>query len=166
MKTRWVLSAFVSVAAFWSLSACGDQGQSGDVAANLTADSIACAAPADGARLRQVAKRCAEEFVRRQGYTSAPAAVDSSTAVYEFIEPANTWQGVLKWRHNTLSPDAIAICDLHPTWYEVVFASPDPKSPHGRAVRVRKDFGLVEMVHQGFILAALDDSTVACTRVH
>lgn len=91
-----------------------------------------------------------------------PPTADSSTIVYEFIEPTATWHSVLDGRRGMLQASAVAVCDLHQNWYEVVFRPNDSNQPFGRAVRVRKDFSEVEMVHQEFKLGALDDSGVAC----
>lgn len=148
-----------------ALLACEDRSGSGTVSVSVGTGPFTCTKPIDATLSREVAQQCAEGFVARQGYASAPPLVDSTTIVYEFIEPASTWREALTWRHNTLSPSAVAVCDLHPNWFQVVFAAPDATSPHGRAVRVRKDFRIVEIVHQGFILATLKDSTMACTPV-
>ena len=57
-------------------------------------------------------RRCAEEFVARNGYTSAPATSDSTLWASESIEFASSWQEALKHRHNELMPKAeSAGCD-------------------------------------------------------
>lgn len=94
------------------------------------------------------AQRCAEAFVIAQGYTASPPTFDSTNIVYEFVEAAETWREVLERRHNTVRVPARAVCSSYGHWFSVVFAPPDTASPRGRAVRVRKDFTEVGMVHQ------------------
>jgi hypothetical protein len=51
-------------------------------------------------------RRCAEEFVARNGYTSAPPTADSTLWSPESIEFASSWQEVFQRRHNVLMPKA------------------------------------------------------------
>jgi hypothetical protein len=71
-------------------------------------------------------KRCAEDFVTRNGYTSAPATNDSSQWATESIEIGSSWKEVLQWRHNTLRAQAVSAgCDS--TGCAALFLSTDPK---------------------------------------
>ena len=49
-------------------------------------------------------RRCAEDFVARNGYTSAPPTSDSTLWSPESIEFASSWQEVFQQRHNMLIP--------------------------------------------------------------
>src|SRR2546427_1338298 len=51
-------------------------------------------------------RRCAEDFVARNGYTSVPPASDSTLRATESIEFGSSWQQVVQRRHNELSPKA------------------------------------------------------------
>jgi len=51
-------------------------------------------------------RRCAEDFVARNGYTSAPPTSDSTLWSPESIEFASSWQEVFQRRHNRLMPKA------------------------------------------------------------
>src|SRR4026209_3046151 len=114
---RWVSANRIAFVACALVGACEGPPNAGSVNAAITSEPGACARPSDPTLVREVARHCAEDFVLRQGYTSAPALVDSTSIVYEFVEPATNWREALKWRHNALQPSAVAVCDLHPNWY-------------------------------------------------
>jgi hypothetical protein len=48
--------------------------------------------------------RCAEDFVARNGYTSAQPTSDSTLWSPESIEFASSWHEIFQQRHNTLMP--------------------------------------------------------------
>ena len=57
-------------------------------------------------------RRCTEDFVVRNGYTSAPPTPDSTLWATESIEFASSWPEVFRHRHNELVPKAeSAGCD-------------------------------------------------------
>ncbi|HUF35159.1 MAG TPA: hypothetical protein VMN37_04370 [Gemmatimonadales bacterium] len=75
----------------------------------LRADPRRCLLQRDLAEGMEVmARRCAEAFVRDNGYTAAPATEDSSRWVLEIGERAD-WPGVLALREGTLEPDASTV---------------------------------------------------------
>ena len=91
--------------------ACGAPGPSrtpGSVAPWLRADPRRCLLSRD---LREgmeiMARRCAEAFVRENGYTEAPAAEDSSRWVFEWGE-GGPWARVLEARGGSLADFATA----------------------------------------------------------
>jgi hypothetical protein len=55
-----------------------------------------------------MAKRCAELFVRQNGYTDAPATDDSTRWVYEGGEEG-PWAHVLEGRGSSLAPEATSV---------------------------------------------------------
>lgn len=55
-----------------------------------------------------MARRCAEQFVRQNGYTAAAPAGDTLRWVREADE-ADDWPAVFARRHNTLDPAADAV---------------------------------------------------------
>ena len=55
-----------------------------------------------------MARRCAEEFVRENGYTAAPASEDSTRWVLEVGE-RGPWPGVFALREGTLERQATTV---------------------------------------------------------
>ena len=55
-----------------------------------------------------MAQRCAEQFVRQNGYTMAPATDDSTRWVLEVGE-AGSWNRVFATREGTLADEASAV---------------------------------------------------------
>ncbi len=127
-------------------------------------DSTSCAVPSDpSAESRAIA--CAEGFIAVQDYTWAPASVDSSSIVYEFMELEPTWRKVLAARRGELRLRAVGVCD-DGNWVEVIFVpATDSAGRYGKAVRVRKDFQFVNVVHQLFRLPALSEGVRGCHKL-
>ena len=62
--------------------------------------------------MEAMARRCAEQFVGQNGYTSAPATDDSTRWVLEVGE-AGSWTRVFATREGTLAEEASAVqCSL------------------------------------------------------
>ncbi len=79
------------------------------VAPWLRADPRRCLLARDLSEGMEImAKRCAELFVRQNGYTDEPATEDSTRWVYEGGEEG-PWPRVLEGRGGTLEPDAISV---------------------------------------------------------
>jgi hypothetical protein len=77
------------------------------VAAWLRADPQRCLIPRDlGEGMELMAQRCAEQFVRQNGYTDLPASDDSTRWVLEVGE-SGAWPGVFASRVGTLERDAV-----------------------------------------------------------
>jgi hypothetical protein len=76
------------------------------IAAWLKADPRRCLLVRDLAEdMDTMAKHCAEEFIRQNGYTDAPATEDSTRWVQE-VGDAGPWAAVLATRGGTLEPHA------------------------------------------------------------
>jgi hypothetical protein len=58
--------------------------------------------------MEAMARRCAEQFVRQNGYTMAPATDDSTRWVLEVGE-AGTWPRVFALREGTLAEEASTV---------------------------------------------------------
>ena len=101
------------------------------------------------------AVRCAEAFVAAQGYTSAPATVDSVTIAYELLD-YGMWRDILRRRRASLGSKAVGVC-ADSVAVDVAFAGVGDTllNGSGRAVRVIRASGKERMVHQDFILSAL-----------
>lgn len=97
---------------FLASYACGAPGPSrvpGRVAPWLKADPQRCLVPRDLSEGMEVmARRCAEEFVRQNGYTDAPATDDSTRWVLEQDE-AGPWPDVLEARGGSLERRAATV---------------------------------------------------------
>jgi hypothetical protein len=94
------------------------------------------------------ARRCAEEFVRRNGYTSVDAQVDSTTWAAEGIEWASSVSEILTYRRNTLMPHAIGVRCI-PKGCGVTFAYRDSSFKCVfRMVTMSKGFRGMRMEHQ------------------
>jgi hypothetical protein len=75
----------------------------------LRADPQRCLLQRDLAEaMEDMARRCAEQFVRENGYTPAPATEDSTRWVLEVGEQG-PWPGVFALREGTLDPEAAAV---------------------------------------------------------
>ena len=79
----------------------------------LQADPQRCLVIRDlGEGMEFMAKRCAEEFVRQNGYTDLPATEDSTRWVLEVGE-GGPWPGILTAREATLEREAATFqCSL------------------------------------------------------
>jgi hypothetical protein len=58
--------------------------------------------------MEDMARRCAEAFIRENGYTPAPATEDTTRWVLEVGE-RGPWPGVLALREGSLEPEAGAV---------------------------------------------------------
>jgi hypothetical protein len=92
-------------------------------------------------------RQCAEEFVARNGYTSAPPTSDSSLWAPESIEFASSWQDLLQRRHNQLLPKAeSAGCDKNGC--AATFRYTGPNRCIWRVVTMAQDGNGMRMEHQ------------------
>jgi hypothetical protein len=79
------------------------------VAPWLRGDPQRCLLPRDLAEgMEDMARRCAEEFVRANGYTAEPATDDSTRWVLEAGE-GGPWPGVFATREGTLASEATTV---------------------------------------------------------
>ena len=79
------------------------------IAAWLRADPQRCLLQRDLAEgMEAMARRCAEAFVRENGYTAEPATGDSTRWVREVGE-RKPWSGVFAEREGTLDPAAATV---------------------------------------------------------
>jgi hypothetical protein len=130
------------------------------------ADARACRVARDPARsAAEHAVRCAEDFVRRNGYTRLPA--DFAVPAGESIERAGSPPGLRAARAGTLEPGAAGVCTggegAHA--FTVVFRHADPAAPNARAVTMSPAFGEMRVQHQDFILAAVSERRHGCEPV-
>ena len=92
--------------------ACGARGPArapAAVAPWLKADPQRCLIPRDLSEGMEImARRCAEEFIRQNGYTDVPATSDSSRWVLEHGE-AGPWPSVLGARVGSLERSAATV---------------------------------------------------------
>lgn len=96
--------------------------------------------------IESVAKRCAEDFVRRNGYTDAAADVDS--IVRESFESWSSVADVLRRRHKSLNADAYST-GCSDDGCGVTFGHGGPRTPCAfRIVTMTREFTLMRMEHQ------------------
>ncbi len=113
--------------------------------------------PPDSQRAgRDRAVRCAEDFVRQQGYTSQPAAVNSRTIAYEFVEAEDTYGGVLRARKGSLQAKAVGVCTDSGSFHVAFAPARDSFPEWGNAVTMRPDLTELRMAHQAFRVVGLD----------
>jgi hypothetical protein len=97
--------------------------------------------------IKAFVRRCAEDFVTRNGYTSVPPTSDSSLWATESIQFAPSWQAVFQQRHNQLVPKAEGIgCSKTSCSATFRFSGSDPCV--FRAVTMGKDGKGMRMEHQ------------------
>jgi hypothetical protein len=113
------------------------------------------------------AVRLAEDFIKQNGYTDAPA--DKNNLSHETVEFYETIDELLEARHNTLEPKAYGIyyggrLGDQKGW-TVVFRRPQKKSEKslessqlltGRAVTMNENFENLLVEHKDFILDKVD----------
>ena len=114
-----------------------------------------------------IAVRCAEDFVRRNGYTEAPVDLSSPLAfeAIESIEWTDSIPRLLAERHASLEGKAAGICagDRGAPGYTVAFRRHTPTSAAtGRAVTMSPQFTKLRMEHVDFILAAIAQRRLNC----
>jgi hypothetical protein len=116
---------------------------------------------------------CAEEFVRRNGYTGVPAG-DSADIAMETIEFYPNWKALLAARANSIEPSPAIVCNrrflrLVEPGYTVMFryrkqmTAPELSAySFGRAVSMTADFRELRMEHQSIVLT---DTIAGCRPV-
>ncbi len=110
------------------------------------------------------ARRCAEEFIARNGYTSSPPTADTSLWTPESIEFASSWADALQRRHNTLFPRAeSAGCETGGCAATFRYAS-DTSLCHMRIVTMSSSFKGMRMQHQEVQPAPGTPRARACAR--
>jgi hypothetical protein len=112
------------------------------------------------------AARCAEDFIRRNGYTSAPP--DTSLGVArESIEWEASDSARLQARHGSLLPDALGVCPgaRGAPGYTVAFRYAGSTSDSiGRAVTMSPEFTELRVQHPDFRLTVLREAGSGCWR--
>ena len=93
------------------------------------------------------AVRCAEDFVRRNGYTLDPA---TGPIVDEAIESPTVQE-----RKGMLEKSAVGY-KAYPPGHIVVFKLSSSSSELGRGVSMSREFGDLRVGHQGFFLSAAE----------
>ena len=112
----------------------------------------------------QIAVRCAEDFVRRNGYTEMTADTSSPRA-FEAIERTDSIPRLLAERHASLEAKAVGICtdNRGAPGYTVAFRRHTATSAAtGRAVTMSSRFTNLRMEHVDFILAAIARRQASC----
>lgn len=108
------------------------------------------------------AVRCAEEFVRRNGYTTAPADPDTTQHAAESIERRSPSER-LAMRAGSLESRAYAICEGNgDRRFTVVFAFRGGNGPHARAVTMSAAFDALRVQHRSFIRASVTERLHGC----
>ena len=107
-----------------------------------------------------LASRCAEEFVRRNGYTDVGPSPDSTSWATETFElPWESIAALMRARHNLLESHAAVVCDgLAPAdrGFTVVFRyRGDTSGTRGRAVVMGRTYDGMIIMHQDFDLRAV-----------
>ena len=97
--------------------------------------------------LKGFVRRCAEDFVARNGYTSAPPTPDSTLWATESIQFAPSWQAVFHQRHSQLMPKAEGI-GCGDTSCSATFRYSGPGPCVFRIVTMGKDGNGMRMEHQ------------------
>ncbi len=108
------------------------------------------------------ARRIAEEFIVRNGYTDLPP--DKNHLSYETVEMADSLDQLLQWRHDTLEPKPYGLCyngrmGTKGGW-TFVFRSKgqatEKNLPLGRAVTMNSKFEDLLVEHKDFPLPNAD----------
>jgi hypothetical protein len=117
---------------------------------------------------RTHAQRCAEDFIRRNGYTAAAPTVTERTIAYETITIAGSWREVLAFRRNSLRPSALGVCSgsrRDSLGFTVVFRYRDTAIGDARAVTMNRTFNALRVEHEDFSVAVVDSARLGCARV-
>jgi hypothetical protein len=134
------------------------------ISAQAHPDPRSCLGPQrSGATPVQRAVACAEEFIRRNGYTSHPAA-DSTLLATESIE----WGvSLLEGRHDSLAERAFGVCtgggDSHA--FTVVFTYREGSKEVARAVTMSREFTELRVQHVDFILRNVFERQHGCVPI-
>ncbi|HYJ79028.1 MAG TPA: hypothetical protein VEW03_05480 [Longimicrobiaceae bacterium] len=114
---------------------------------------------------------CAEEFVRRNGYTEAPPTTDSTLVAFESIEFADSLREVLALRHNALMERAVGVCigkadgdGLTDHAYTVIFYLRATSGGHARRVTMSAQFDEL-WVQRGVFLFTPVERRLGCRPV-
>jgi len=99
------------------------------------------------------ARRCAEDFIGRNGYTSSAPAADSTEWVSEGIEFASSWAGVFRWRQNSLQAHAATVFCGTLECGATFRSARDPTPCYERIVTMTRSFKGMRMQHQGVVPA-------------
>ncbi len=110
------------------------------------------------------AVRCAETFLKDNGYTDSPA--NTSRLASESIERATSLEQLREWRHNSIKLPAIGVCrkgTLVDDW-TVVFESARPGADPlaGPAVTMNADYSGLRKEHMEFDIEYISDPTGDC----
>ena len=103
------------------------------------------------AATEKIAVQVAERFIRDNGYTDQPAAVDRSNISREALESGDVSER-LAHRHATLESRAHGVSAAAAGWYVVFRYKGQATNPHGRAVWVDSYGRAVKVEHQDFVL--------------
>ncbi len=107
---------------------------------------------------------CAEDFVRTNGYTDAPASSDSARLAYESIEWGSTTAEILSHRHNSLRPNADIVCfnaASDTQRYLIVFLR-STDSTKARAVTMDSAYYHMRMQHRDVRLDYVSSHSPSC----
>lgn len=127
----------------------------------VTVEGRACT-PSSTAYAQAVAVACAEEFVRRNGYT-ADAAM-AAQAVPEAIEWVAFPDPALTERRDTLEARAMTVCKPAGRWL-VAFRYRKPGAAASRVVTMGPDFTNLTMDSQDLPDGNLGDPALSCKRL-
>lgn len=109
------------------------------------------------------AVRCAEEFVRRNGYTTAPADPDTTLHAAESIERRQSAGERAADRAGMLEARAMGMCEGEgDRRFTVVFAFRGGSGPHARAVTMSAAFDALRVQHRSFIRASVTERRHGC----
>lgn len=131
-------------------------------------DARACGLPREaGMDDAAHAVRCAEDFVRRNGYTTEPG--DTTRLAGESIEFASSRKELLHDRSGSLKARAFGVCVGIPgdaMYFTVVFRHLDPRYTNARAVTMSRSFGEMRVQHRDFDASVVAARRFGCRPVH
>jgi hypothetical protein len=109
------------------------------------------------------AVRCAEAFLKENGYTAKPPNITRLAS--ESIERVTSVEQLLDWRRNSINLPAIGVCrkgTLLDDW-TVVFEGMRPGDPlSGPAVTMNADYSGLRKEHMEFDIEFISDPTSGC----
>lgn len=132
--------------------------------ARLAPDVRACRVPrAAESTAPRHAVACAEDFIARNGYTSA-AVADTTQLASESIEYAQSAAELVRLRQGGLQPRAFGVCEMEGgSEFTVVFLyARGSEHENGRAVTMSGGFDRLRVQHRDFILANVRERRHGC----
>jgi hypothetical protein len=107
----------------------------------------------------QQAKSIAEQFIKNQGYTSAPSPLPKDEIVFESIEWEVGVDEILKSRRGTLEPEAVGAIQSEEGWIVGFrYANAPPEADTGRGVTMDRYGQHMRVMHEDLLLSHVSES--------